>query len=524
MKNISCAALLIAALFTVSCSDVLETIPTDRLPSELYWKTEQDAEYAANAIYTVLEDFRETINMDGLSDIGHINFYANNWSYLEKASGDAQNGLFQDFWNKYYRAIRMCNEFMVNVKNVVPENEVALNKSIGEVRTLRAYFYFRMVSLYGDVPLVLTPITIKESKELTRTSQSEIWDFIEKELTEASVLLPATASQKGRFTKGAALSIKAKVMLYIGAYEKAAEAAKAVIYLKVYSLYPSYAKLFSYEAENSSEVIFGKQFVKDQYSNEVINTYGARSLGGNGSDLAPTRSLLDAYEMINGKSITESGSGYDPLNPYKDRDPRLSYSVFVPGDILPNGAVYDSRPFSKTADAYGSSFQASTTGFTPKKYMNKEDAKTPSNCGINLITMRYAEVLLMYAEAKIELNQIDESVLDAINSIRQRPDVNMPAVPSGLSQTRMREIVRHERLVELALEGVRYLDIKRWKIAEQVCNTPILGMSYINQDDKLIYLQDDVNPKRFDAKKNYNWAIPYNERLLNPKLEQNPGW
>lgn len=523
MKKIKYLILMVAALNVASC-DVLETIPSDRLASELYWRTNQDAEYAANAICHMLDNFVETINKDCLSDIGHHNFYAGDFSMIEKGAGDSQGGTFLDHWNKYYKGIRLANDYFANVDKIQSEDQKVLDSTTGEVRVLRAYFYYRLASLYGDVPLILTPLTIEQGRNVTRTPVEQIWDFIEDEFTDAAGVLPEKQAQKGRVTKGTALALKARAMLYAGRYTQAAEAAKAVIDSKVYDLYPSYARLFSYEAENSCEVVFNREYIKDQYSNEVLNKYGARSMGGNGSDLSPTRTLVDAYEMTNGKKITDEGSGYDPYQPYKDRDPRLSYTIFVPGDILPNGQVYDSRPFSGTADAYGSSFQASTTGWTPKKYMNPEDANTPSNCGINLILLRYAEVLLTYAEAKIELDQIDNSVYEAINQIRQRPDVNMPPIPTDLNRDELREAVRHERMIELALEGVRYFDIKRWRIGELVCNTPLLGMSYVNQEGELVFITDKVNPKGFDAKKNYLWAIPYNEILLNPKLTQNPGW
>lgn len=412
---------------------------------------------------------------------------------------------------------------MANVGKIETEETDELNKYIGEVKTLRAYFYFRLASLYGGVPLLTTPITIEEGRTVARDTEAAIWKFVEDELDEAVPLLPWTTNQAGRITKGAALAIKAKAMLYIGEWSKAATAAKNIMDNGPYDLYHSYPGLFTYEGKNNCEVIFGHQFLKDTYSNSVMHQFAPRSLGGNGPDVAPLLTLVEAYEMKDGKKITESDD-YDEQNPYNNRDPRLSYSVMVPGDILPNGAIYDSRPGSGTQDEYATNFQVSTTGFTTKKYLNPEDVENLSNCGINLIIIRYAEVLLTYAEAKIEMNEIDQSVVDAINAIRERTTVKMSPISIG-SQAEMRERVRHERLVELALEGVRYLDVKRWKIAPQACTGPLRGMTYIDiATGELKSIIDNTHPKGFSDPKHYYWPIPYSERLMNPNLEQNPEW
>ncbi|HLR31430.1 MAG TPA: RagB/SusD family nutrient uptake outer membrane protein, partial [Fodinibius sp.] len=195
------------------------------------------------------------------------------------------------------------------------------------------------------------------------------------------------------------------------------------------------------------------------------------------------------YEMKNGMEIDEQGSGYDPSNPYDNRDPRLRYSMFVYGDELPDGQTYDPRPGLGGADDIMRSFTTTSTGFNIKKYVNDEDLADPTNCGINIILQRYAEILLTYAEAKIELGEIDQSVYNAINEVRQREDVMMPVIDNtGQSQNELREIVRHERKVELAFEGLRYFDIRRWEIAPEVMNGPIRGITsvqntYADQSD-----------------------------------------
>lgn len=323
-------------------------------------------------------------------------------------------------------------------------------------------------------------------------------------------------------TKGAALGLKARAMLFAGRYQEAAAAAKAVMDLKVYQLYPSYKNLFSYAAENNKEVIMDIEFMPDVYSNNIFALLAPKSVNAN-SKWVPTKNIVDMYEMNNGLSISDTASGFDPYNPYVNRDPRLRYSVFVPGDTLPNNKIFDSYPDSKTGDAVGSSFVVSPTGFNIKKYVNKEDLADPSNCGINIILMRYAEILLTYAEAKIELNQIDGSVYDAINAVRQRPDVNMPVITDGKTQDELRQIVRHERTVEFAFEGRRFFDIHRWKIADQVMPGKVYGMTYVD-DSGTLQTVEVPGWTQVWLDKDYLWPIPQKEIELNSNLTQNPGW
>jgi hypothetical protein len=427
---------------------------------------------------------------------------------------------------------------MANVDKITISNEALVNRITSEVRTLRCYFYSRLVSYFGDVPLITTPIGISESKILTRTPVSEIYDFIYKEISEAVNYLPERTNEKGRVTRGAALAILARTMMFAAGnvtgtdarsavyYERAKTATDAVIALEVYSLLPNYNDLFTYENENNQEVIFDKQFIKDLQSNSVMNNFGAVSLGNNGSMMSPTIVLVDEYETINGKKITDDPS-YDPKNPYENRDPRLGYTLYVPGSILPNGIVYDSRPgWSSSADVIGASYQVSKTGLLPKKYINSEDIgqSNRTNCGINLILFRYAEILLTAAEARIELNIEPDVALRYINEVRQRPDVNMPILSGITSQGDLRAAVRHEQMIEFGLEGNRFFDIRRWKIAENVCNVDyITGMRYIDKETgELVTITTDYK-KKF-TKKDYLWPIPYNERQLNSNLTQNEGW
>lgn len=512
--------IMITIGFCLSCDkDLLETVPNDRISNDVFWETEEDARLAANAVYLWL-DGTNIFLWGAISDIGHVNQYNAFVNDLVRGIHDATTPVFESEWANAYGGIYAANRFLLEVDQVEadPDNIASMK---AEVRTLRAWYYLRLVSLYGGVPLVTVPIDLETGLTLNRENAETIWNFIEQELTEAAVDLPSTrpSAEAGMITKGAALALKARAMLFNSEYRKAADAAKAVMDLGVYSLYPSYEDLFSYEAESNSEVIMEKGFLAGTYSNSVFNLMAPYSQKSSLNWYVPTQTLVDMYQTDEGMEITDPNSSYNINAPYTNRDPRLRYSLIVAQDSLPSGTHFFPGPFSGSPDAINSSFRASRTGYTLRKYVNFEDYDTPMENGINITLLRYAEVLLTYAEAKIELNEIDASVYEAINMIRQRPDVNMPPIEMGKTQEEMREIVRNERTVELAFEGLRYFDIRRWGIAEEVLNGKIYGFIRNGIPSELPSFERGFRPDR-----DYLWPIPFDEILLNPNLEQNPGY
>ena len=525
MRNIKKLFILfIASGFILGCKrDLLETIPNDRISSEIFWKTDNDAVLAANAVYSFLaESADHFIGWDGMSDIVFTNPTGPQEASISQGQFNALNSRITNDWSRGYAGIRAANTFLANVDRIQTNNPALINRLKGEVRTLRAYFYMQLAFLFGDVPLVTTEITVQESGQLTRTDVAQVWDFISDELTETATLLPLTQTEKGMITKGAAIAIKARAMLYAGPFLEAAKAAKEVIDLNKYSLYSSYKNLFTYAAENNPEVILDIQYVADTYSNNIFQVLAPRSVNAN-SKWVPTKRIVDMYQMDNGLDINDPASGYDPMNPYDNRDPRLKYSIFVPGEVLPNNAIFNPLPNSTTGDAVGSSFVVSPTGFNVRKYVNKEDLARQNNNGINFILIRYAEILLTYAEAKIELNQLDASVYDAINKVRQRADVNMPPVTPGKTQDELRAIVRNERSVEFAFESHRFFDIRRWRIAELVMPGKVYGLTYVDPNG-VLQTVEVPGWTQIWSDKNYLWPIPQKEIELNANLTQNPGW
>lgn len=529
MKKIIICFVLSFLVF--SCQeDFLETIPDDRISTAIFWKTENDVLLAANALYPTLDGPEDIIGYDGITDILLTNRAFDARSVIQAGNADNSLNIFFNEWSQAYSGIRRAIDFFASVDKVETDNTALINQLKGEVRTIRANHYIKLVMLYGDVPLITEGLSVETALDVRRTPKSEVWDYINSELTIAASELPTSISTDGRVTRGAALALKARAMLFAGRYTEASSAAQQVMALGDYSLSNSYEDLFQYEGESSSEIIFTRQYapIPDNSTN-YYSLFAPASVApsSNGSFYVPTKAIVDIYDMqATGLPITNPLSGFDSMNPYSGRDPRLRASLFVSDDPLPNGRIFNSTPGTldiTDPPGGGGDVQTGVTGFNVRKYVSFDDFENQGNSGINLILLRYAEVLLTYAESKIEMNDIDQSVLDAINEVRGRTSVNMPAIPMGLNQMEMREIVRKERTIELAFEGTRLFDIRRWLIAENVMPGSVLGLTYIDTGGNEITVDPGVNLS-FNPSRDYLWPIPARQRDFNPNLAQNPGW
>ncbi|WP_199768511.1 RagB/SusD family nutrient uptake outer membrane protein [Sphingobacterium sp. HMA12] len=519
---------MILSFVTAGCDkDLLDAIPTDRLSENIFWKSQTDAELAVNALYNDL-DGAEIFYLDALTDIAHVNQPFAVDAYIEQGTYDASSSRVYNTWNSAYKGIGAANYFLANVNRIEgSKNEALIARYIGEARVLRAYQYIKLAYLFGKVPLVKTPLTLQEGREVRQAELTEIYDFIDEELEQAAASLPNiyTGNDMGRITRWTALGLKARAALYAGRFAVAANAAKLIIDSHQFELYPSYATLFSYSAENNKEVLLDKQFLENIYTQNVFTQLAPYSQQNGQSTYVPTKALIDSYTTASGHLITDATSGYDLKNPYKNRDHRLYYSIFLDGDQLPNGAIFRPAPNSGTADAVGSTYIASTTGFNIKKYIDKKDFSNPSKSGLNIILLRYAEVLLTFAEAKIEIGQIDESVYAAINQVRNtRDDVKLPNVNTIGDKDQLRQLVRRERTVELAFEGLHLADIRRWKTAEKVVPGKVYGITYLNNKGETVIVEAASERRVFDPQKHYLWPIPQREMNLNSNLRQNPNW
>jgi hypothetical protein len=451
-------------------------------------------------------------------------------------------------WGRSYRAIRETNLCLSKLPDV-PMNDARRKMLDGELRFLRAYRYFNLLKGFGEVPLVgdiVTSMNDDFTPLYTRKSISEVVDYITTELDAAIPELPLDNGsdwKRGRATKGAAMALKSRLLLYAASplytggtsdqqkWQKAADAAKAVMNLNKYQLVtnldsnPSenYRKLFL--TNNTKEDIFVREYTTDytSYGTEHMNApNGYDGWGGN----CPMQNLVDDYEMSNGLAITDPNSGYNDQNPYVNRDPRFYATVLYNGAFFRGRAIETFMPGGKDSPDGSGAWNTSPTGYSMRKFCDETvDINDWSNMGkAPWKYFRYAEILLNYAEAQNEANGPDNSVYDAVNQIRSR--AGMPNLPAGLTKDEMRLKIRNERRIELAYEEHRYFDVRRWKIASVTENMPARGI-YIkkNADGSLTFSSKIALSGKSFSEQHYWFPIPLEEiNASNGQLKQNPGY
>ena len=487
----------IFTLFLVSCSGYLDKNPLDQISSPTFWTNDNEVQMALAGVYSRLYNppFQHD---DAKSDVMAGESSANQqqaWVPIAQGSITSTAGsLISEIFANSYLGIGSCNFFLDNVDKA-PIPDASKNVYKGEAQFLRALFYAKLADTYGGVPLYTKTVTIDEAK-VKQSTKDEVITQVLADLDAAIANLPDKAYTDGHAVKGSALALKARVLLYQGQWAQAASLAKQVMDGGKFSIFNNYRTLFLATGQNNNpEIIFSTRYLNpDAYSDLDIrwNWHGV---------VNPRRELVDDYECTDGLPITTSPL-YDPATLMLNRDPRLNLTIKPFADKAINSAG------KEVAFAYNG---PSTTGFNPVKYGNWDalpiDYATKSEQ--DWILIRYADVLLMYAEATNEATGPDQSVYDAINTIRARPGINMPALPAGLGQAEMRDRIRHERRVELAMEGLRWSDIKRWKTAE----------TYINS-----LVDEGGTHRKFVAPTNYLMPFPQSEIDINKNLVQNPGY
>jgi hypothetical protein len=515
---------LITGISFTSCKKYLDEQPQDEVSQDDYWRTQDDAINAVNNCYRWLGDVDNRMFLSCATD---DSYSWSNWpsdvQYAGNGSATSGTGMFANFWSNLYRMIASCNDVLDNIDRVTTLDNDLRNRLKGEARFIRAYAYQQLIGLYGDVALRTHTPPIEEF-HISRTPRAEVAAFIVRELDTISNFLPVSydAANYGRATKGAALALKARVLLYEGQWQEAANAARAVMDLNNYQIDNNYAGLFNGTNKTSREIIFAAQYVKNTMPNAMATWIGGPTLSG-WSQIVPLQKLVDAFEATDGKPIDQSAV-YDPARPFANRDPRLKLTVITPGDTV-NGVVIDvTRPTS--IDGLSKN-NASYTGYYYRKYVPADiDGSWDRNSYNDVVLIRFAEVLLTYAEAKIELNQLDQTVYDAINRVRQRTGV-MPAAnaTNAPTQATLRDLVRRERHVEFALEDNRLFDIRRWRIAETVMPGPAYGILNNFDQTRADYGRHVlVEQRNFNAARDYLWPVPQSETSINPNIGQNSNW
>lgn len=551
-------SILLMSFFFIlgGCEKVLNKFPLDKPSDDTFLSSEAELILAINGVYNDLWDASPTDGqfeymLDNATDIS----WSRGGAFPVLANGNhvSTTSVFQATWDRYYTGIARCNFILTHMDRAIGKASEEVMKEVkGQALFLRAYWYSHLIMLYGDVPFVTVPLTIAEGNQ-PRVDKATIVDHLLTDLTEAAELLPVSwpSSERGRVTKGAAFALKSRVALMDERHEIAVDGARQVLELNVYHLYPDYNALFRYEGESCSEVIFEVMFQNGiRYHGHPLRTY-SRNAGGH-STSAPAQSMVDSYECIDGLTIDISPM-YDPAKPFENRDPRLRQSIAVPGDVY-LGYQYETHkdsiqcwdynvsPARRIANQDATNPYASFTGYNWRKTADPMDGgSNRQRSSLNAIIIRLAEVYLNLAEAKIELNQIDQECLDAINAVRSRDNVDMPAIVAGKSQQEMRAIIRRERKVELAMEGLRLFDIRRWGIADRVMPGPFYGRPnkpYSYEDQGIPAIDEDgvldysgyadkltvVEERYFNPDRDYLWPIPQKEMDINGSIVQNNGY
>lgn len=554
-QHILFGILIIMAGCIAGCSkDFLDRSALDAITSEQFWKTEAQLKLAVNACY----DYLKGKNVVDMENLGDNTIYPPLSDYQNISSGNYDftvNTLNNEWVNQYY-GIRRCNHFLENYQKAQGIKEATLKQYAGEVRFLRAFLYSYLSFFFGDVPLVTNTLNIGDGQVFgTRTPRAEVVDFILQQLDSAAVELPASygAADLGRITKGAALGWKSRVAMFYGKYDVAEAAAKAVMDLNVYKLYTngntatSYNELFTHKgklaAGANKETMLARLYLIDV---SMHNMSREAQVPDQTARFNPTKSLMDAYLCTDGMPIEKSplyneGAQTAYGDVFLNRDPRLKQTVLAPGGTW--GGKDDGDEDASPADIYNlPKFNSdkkgcvTATGYYFTKYVQVSAVATYNKDPNDIHIMRYAEVLLNYAEAREMQGKLTQADLDiTVNLLRDRVGMHHMIITelAGWGMD-LREEIRRERRVELALEGQRYFDLLRWKkgalLAEDVKGMkkafiPDYMQPYVASVpvDAKGYMIINTN-RRFADPKNYLWPIPLTQFQRNPGLGQNPGW
>ncbi|MCH7409089.1 RagB/SusD family nutrient uptake outer membrane protein [Belliella sp. DSM 111904] len=516
---------LALAFLSSGCFNELDLAPIDATSELTFWQTEEDSRIFLNSMYADLMSADTYLFLSAMTDDAYSRA-REDVRNIGSGSYGSSNGMIAGVWSSRYEGIRRANIFFNNVDRIPNINDETRESYKAQARFIRAWHYFHLREFFGGVPLITDEISLEESIQITRDDQSVILNFVYEELEQAINNLPNSypSDQFGRITRGAAIAFKSRVHMYNQEYEQAESLASQI--LSSYSLYPNYGELFQNPNFGNNEVILALQYVPTDREHNIQYSLIPPSLSGY-ANFSPLQELVDSYPMINGLPIDDPMSTYDIDNPYQNRDPRLQASIIYNGYVMRNFAgndvVINTMP-GAAPDGLNYSSNSTPSGYYVSKFYDRE-ARNQVNSGRNLILIRHAEVLLNYAEAKIERGNFTQEDWDAtIGAIRARAGLNSSALSfPNVGQDGLREIVRNERRIELAFEaGHRFFDIRRWRIAEDVLNGWATGMRITGADGNSEFERVDL--RTFESSRHYLWPIPLRETDLNNNLTQNPNW
>ena len=474
MKNLKLGiSTLLMLLLLAGCKkEFLEKSPPDALTEVGFYNSAERAQLGVNAIYVSLQS-AWSINLYRINDVPSGEVLLSNTVPLEYNNFTYFPALNQihDTWRGLYEGVYRSNLAIANIPGINIADALK-SQYVGEAKFLRALFYFDLVNIFGAVPLVTQPLPDTDASLIARTPVADVYKVIIADLLAAEAGLPVSHSgaNLGRVTKGAAQALLGKVYLYNKDYANAEKYFLLVINSGKYGLMDNFQEVWHRSFENNKESIFEVQFA---------------DIGGSGSN-GRNGSYLPAVNGATGSGLATKRA-FDAFDP---TDPRRAMSIFRPGDSFAPNVSTALATFSAVWSATG---YAVKKGMWPIMYVNSN--------GINYPIIRYADVLLMYAEAANELNKLTEARA-AVNQIRARPSVNMPAITAANTGNKadMFIAINKERQVELMFEFIRFNDLRRWGLALQ-----------------------ELGPIGYQAK-HALFPIPQLELDINPKLTQNQGW
>jgi putative outer membrane protein, probably involved in nutrient binding len=548
----------VGSAFTLcSCNDFLDREEDSFIDKtatfDSYNRTKQYLTYAYSLLPEGLNRFSGDALLGAATDDACFAIESSNIQQFNNGSWNALSNP-DNVWDRYFAGIAKCctllensNHVNLDISRLDPAKRVEYENNLKDIRMwraeahfLRAYFNFELLKRYGPIPIIKSTLDInKDYSDTPRPTMKEVVEFIANDCDMAADSLELTPWRNmndafGRATKGAALALKSRLLLYAASplyvdfgdideankpsdatlWKAAADAAKAVIDLNQYELAPAYDDLFKNDFQ-SKEYIFVRRYPSNsdfEKSNFPI------SYGGKGGT-NPSQNLIDDYEMLDGTAFDWS----DPVkaaHPFENRDERLLATVLMNGVLFKGKRI---ATYPGGADAMPNP-NATKTGYYLRKFLNENvNIQTGGGSDGHVVPLfRLAEIYLNYAEALNEYDPTNPDIAVYLNKIRER--VSLPDVPSGLTQEQMRTLIHHERRVELAFEEHRFWDVRRWKVASSTLGAPVKGVK-ITQDDagNFTYSPVQVEQRVFQPKM-YWYPIPQSEVLKLHHWEQNKGW
>lgn len=551
------------SLSLASCAK-LDLVPPSEGSSENWYSDQTEIEMSLNDLYrTYVWNLEVNFQTDRWTDD-----WAQRLVVYEYTAGAVTSewSESEETWLNTYKGISRANRVIEGLDRVVGKlPEETINRLRAEALFFRANFYGRLITLYGDVPFYKESITIDEAFALGRHDAQDILKEVYADFDYAIEHLPEenNSSQINRVNKGAAIAMKARVALWMSDWEIVKEETQKVMDLKKYSLHPNYGHYFQ-SKKVESETIFSIPRSRDLSVVWSSQNFMPRTIGGN-AVAQPSWELLAIYPCTDGLLIDESPL-FNPQNPFENRDPRLAATMVAFGSEF-LGFIFNPDPRAERVlnvttgqmvvnkDTKGYTQHSAYNGLQLRKYADQNWVTYQADNPV--ILMRYADILLMYAEAKLELGEIDQSVYDAINQVRARAyqvgvgQVDQYPAVVETNPDALRKILRIERRVEFVWEQRRFWDLHRWKEFENALSRPYYGLLPITEmksklidtdlwfwpitptiDDNGYPDLDALYAKGYSAKlgdrnfssKQYLWPIPNKEILINSNLKQNPGY